>query len=126
MNNMHIIQGQIYNLQGADTTAGHYAAYDAGRGVVHDRRDELAVLDEGDFSLAGVQRLFMRRHMVPGHINLGWKHISTVWQVMLRDVPRSVPQNKTWYVGIEPLWVEAARVWKQRRKKKVFVLCVNR
>ena len=119
------MQGHIYVGKG-EKTKGHFGAYDAGRGVFHDRQNTLVLLQDIDFSRQGVLQLFRRTHQVEGRPNLGWAHITGVWQVMLQDAQqRFVPDNNSWYAGIKPLWVEESTKWKRRCLRGVSVRYIN-
>ena len=123
---MFVIQGIIFDKT-TQTFDGHFSSYDAGRAVFHDRLDELVLLEAKDITKEGALQLFMHRHAVEGRANLGWEDVTTVWQVMLRDVPHYVPPNNTWHTDIKPLWVDVVRTWKQRRSRgKVFVVKITK
>ena len=91
---MFVIMGDVHTGAG-NGSAPHFASFDAGRGLLYDRRDHLWLLEPKDRTVEGAKAFFYRRFEKPGELNAGWKVLRQVWQV----VPKSNSGNGTTLVG---------------------------
>ena len=78
---MFVIMGDAHTGKG-DSSAPHFASFDAGRGLLYDRRDHLWLLEPKDRTMEGAKAFFYRRYERPGEPNAGWKVLRQVWQVV--------------------------------------------